>query len=447
VLTGLANRRLFHDRLERALAHGERHGSDVAILYLDLDRFKLVNDTLGHPVGDALLRAVAGRLRTAVRATDTVARFGGDEFGVLTAPAPGTAELGEQAARLVTVLSGTYLVEGHTVDVGASVGIAVGRGSVERLEREADIALYRAKRDGRGCWRRFEPTMAKTLRRRRDLETDLRRALPLRQFEVHYQPQLDVTGGAVSGFEALVRWRHPDRGFMGPDAFIPLAEETGLINDIGGWVLTEACREAASWHDPVPIAVNLSPVEFHNPKLVPQVEKALRLSGLPPERLILEITESALLRDSANVSALLQQLQDVGLKIAMDDFGIGYSSLSYLCRFHFDKIKLDKSFIQAIGEDRRAGAIIDAVARLASDLGMTTIAEGVETAGQLRHLEQLGYSAVQGFLIGRPMPATDLAGFLARGAAGVVAADDRRTRATSLTRTSHEHHAPSLALL
>ncbi|MFP4360699.1 MAG: putative bifunctional diguanylate cyclase/phosphodiesterase [Alphaproteobacteria bacterium] len=417
-LTGLANRAGLEERLARETAGGDR-GQRMALFYLDLDRFKPVNDTLGHAVGDALLRAVAGRLRRQVRGGDTVSRLGGDEFAIL-ATLEATADdaaVEAQAARLADICSRTYLLEGHQIDIGASVGVAVARAGEltgERLKERADVALYAAKRAGGATWRVFDRRMLRRLDSARRLKNELQTALPLRQFEVHYQPQLDFAGGGISGFEALVRWRHPTRGVIGPDRFIPAAERSGLINDLGAWVLTTACMEAVSWTTPATIAVNLSPVQFRHPRLVGMVARALEISGLAPERLMLEITESALLRDEAANGDIIDQLKRLGARIAMDDFGTGYSSLTHLQLFPFDKIKLDRSFVAAVGDNHRARAIVEAVSRLGADLGMATVAEGVETPEQMRRLGDTGYSAAQGFLIGRPAPATDLLGFFGR---------------------------------
>ncbi len=413
-LTGLANRRRFRERIEAAL-HGA-DDRDVAVLVVELDRFKTVNDTLGQAVGDALLRAVAGRLRSVVRNGDTVARLGGDEFGILMPQAPDPLDRERLGWRLVDLIGRTYLVEGHTIEVGASVGLAVARPgtrSALRLQQEADSALDEAKRAGRGRAVAFDPAMEVRALARQALDADLRRALPLRQFELHYQPQFADGGRRLKGFEALVRWRHPERGMMAPGLFVPFAEETGLIGPIGSWVMASACAEAARWPEPLTVSVNLSPVQFLEPDLEASIKGALARSGLSPARLVLEITETALLHGGERTRAVLARIKRLGVRIAMDDFGTGYASLSYLHRFGFDELKLDGSFVRALGDDVKASAIVETVARLGASLGLVTVAEGVETAAQMARVNDCGYGAIQGFHLGRPMPAALLDAFLA----------------------------------
>ncbi len=441
-LTGLPNRLLFRERLAEAASRagpGGGGGAADAVLCLDLDRFKSVNDTLGHTVGDALLAAVAGRLRSAVRDTDTVARLGGDEFAILQAGAGSSSSPGRQpwdaatalAERLVDLVGRAYLVEGHLVNVGASVGIAMlggdGAADPDRALKEADLALYRAKAEGRGTFRLFEPGMGARAQARRALELDLRRALALRELELHYQPQTNLATGRISGFEALLRWRHPARGLVPPADFVPLAEEIGLIVPFGEWVLRTACREAARWPGDLSLAVSLSPVQFASPNLVAAVTSALAASGLPARRLELEITESVLLEESEAVLATLHRLRGLGARIAMDDFGTGYSSLSYLRSFPFDKIKIDRSFVRGLssspgdGEQAAAAAaeagecaaIVRAIAGLGASFGMATTAEGVETEEQLRRIRDEGCTEAQGFLVSRPVPAGEIDGLLA----------------------------------
>jgi len=418
-LTGLCNRVGLHDRLDAALAEAGRSDAPLAVLMLDLDRFKAVNDTLGHPVGDALLRKVAERLRKATRSGDVVARLGGDEFAIIQgAPSSGAEQ--PQAAealarRLVDLVGRTYVVDGHMLNVGVSVGVALspadGR-SADDLLKHADLALYRAKAEGRGTYRFFEPAMNAQMQARRSLEIDLRRALALKQFDLAFQPQIQLETGQVVGFEALLRWNHPERGPVSPALFIPLAEEIGLIVGIGEWALRTACREAAGWTQPASIAVNLSPVQFRGGRLVETVMHVLAQTGLDPARLELEITEGALLENTDSVLDVLNGLRALGVKISMDDFGTGYSSLSYLQKFPFDKIKIDQSFVRGMEGNAECGAIVRAIARLGASLGMRTTAEGVETATQLDAIRAEGCTEVQGYLTGRPMPAAQAAALL-----------------------------------
>ncbi len=416
-LTGLPNRALFAERMGHALAHVRRHGTKLAVLCLDLDRFKQVNDTLGHPVGDALLRAVAGRLTGCLRDCDTVARLGGDEFAVIQAPLVRIEDAATLAQRIVTTLSEPYDLHGHSVVIGASVGIALAPADTadgDHILNMADMALYRAKADGRGVFRMFEPGMDTKMQARRVLETDLRRAVQAQEFELDYQPLVDLLSGRVNALEALVRWRHPERGLVRPDDFIPFAEETGLIGPIGAWVLHRACAEAAGWPAHVRIAVNVSAAQFKCPGLADTVFDALAVSGLAPERLELEITETAFLSDAEATLAALHRLRAKGVRIAMDDFGTGYSSLGYLRSFPFDKIKIDRSFIRDIETCLDCKAIVRAVTGLGSNLGITTTAEGVETAAQLEQLRAEGCDQIQGFLFSRPVPAREVAALLGR---------------------------------
>ena len=423
-LTGLANRAAFGRRLDEAHAGLSRTGTPFAVLAIDLDRFKHVNDTLGHELGDAVLRVVAQRLRAVVRDGDCAARLGGDEFAVLQV---GVADAGEAevlARRIVDLLGRAYVVQGHLVAIGASVGISLaGPDAVppEHLLRHADLALYRAKADGRDTFRFFEPVMDERLRARRELELDLRKALALRQFELHFQPQMNLSTDRLVGCEALIRWRHPTRGMVSPAEFIPLAEETGLIVPIGEWVVRTACREAVLWPESLSVAVNLSPAQFKSRKLVEVVASALSSSGLAPRRLELEITEGVLLQENEANLATLHALRDLGLRISMDDFGTGYSSLNYLRSFPFDKIKIDRSFVADISTKPDCVAIIRAIASLGLSFGMTTVAEGVETADQMRRIRDEGCTDVQGYLISRPVPAPDILRLLDRqGAAAHV---------------------------
>ncbi len=410
-LTGLPNRLLFHERLEEALEQQRRRGDGLALLCLDLDHFKQVNDTLGHPAGDTLLKAVAERLRECVREGDVVARLGGDEFAVLQCGANQPEHARELAQRIVGALGALYDLDGHRAVVGASVGIAIATpdlSSADMLLMSADMALYQAKANGRGTYFFFEAIMNEQIQARRAIELDLREALGRGEFEVFYQPLFHLQAQRASGFEALLRWRHPERGLVSPAQFIPLAEELGLIVPIGEWVMAQACADAVTWPEDVKVAVNLSPVQFHSLGLVEAVRRALDGSGLPAHRLELEITESALLQDSEAVLATLHELRALGLRTALDDFGTGYSSLSYLRSFPFDKLKIDQSFVREMAHRPDCRAIVTSVLGLARELGMATTAEGVETEEQLEQLRKAGCTEVQGFLFDRPRPVADI---------------------------------------
>jgi diguanylate cyclase (GGDEF)-like protein len=399
-LTDLPNRVLFRTKLEEAMAFARR-GHNLALLCLDLDQFKTVNDTLGHPLGDALLQAVAQRLTDATREIDTVARLGGDEFSIVQTAIEKPAEATGFANRLLELMSIPFEVAGHQIVIGTSIGIALAPQDgldADQLLRCADMALYRAKQDGRGVYRMFQAEMDAEMQARRLLELDLRQALPAGQLEVFYQPQVDLRAGAMTGVEALLRWRHPQRGLVSPAQFIPLAEEIGLIVPIGEWVLREACRTVASWPGDLRAAVNLSAVQFKSRNLVAVVEQALHDAALAPDRLELEITETVMLNDTDTTVATLNQLRNLGVRIAMDDFGTGYSSLSYLRRFPFDRIKIDQSFVRDMPSKPDCSAIVRAVASLGRELGMATTAEGVETWEQLDLLVSAGCSEIQGYL-------------------------------------------------
>jgi diguanylate cyclase (GGDEF)-like protein len=422
-LTGLPNRAFLSTHLLKALAQADDQGGMVAVLCLDLDRFKQVNDTLGHPIGDVLLRTVADRLRKCLRPSDIVVRLGGDEFAIVQSPLGRVEESGVLAQRVVDTLSTPYTLLGHQVTIGASVGIAlapIDTRQAGELLKMADIALYRAKADGRGLFRVFERGMDTKLQARRALELDLRAAIELRQFELHYQPLVDVVSGEITCLEALVRWRHPERGMVGPDEFIPLTEETGLIVSLGAWVLRQACADAVSWPRDVKVAVNVSAAQFKGAGLVAAVLDALDTSGLHPGRLELEITETALLSDASGTVAILHELRTNGVRIAMDDFGTGYSSLGYLRSFPFDKIKIDRCFIKDIETSADCKAIVRAVTGLGVNLGISTTAEGVETAAQLEHVRAEGCDQVQGFLFSRPVPARDVMALLVPSTAAAI---------------------------
>jgi diguanylate cyclase (GGDEF)-like protein len=424
-LTGLANRLLFREQLEQALVDCQASGQGLALLFLDLDGFKVINDTLGHSVGDAFLRSVANTLRDGLPEARAIGRLGGDEFAIIhlaADPADGAAAL---AATVVRLITRPHEVDGHELVTGVSIGIAVAPldGSVpEQLLQRADLAMYRAKQDGRGSFRFFEPAMDAEEQARRQIELDLRSAVTHGQFAVHYQPFMNVATGEVTGVEALVRWNHPTRGLLMPARFISLAEETGLIVPLGEWVLRKACSDAAHWPANVKIAVNLSPVQFASGSLVTTVVQALAASGLRPDRLELEITESVLLaRTDANL-AILNQLRQLGVCIVMDDFGTGYSSLSCLHQFRFDKVKIDQMFVRNLPRTDDSRAIVRAVTGIGSSLGMSTTAEGVETEAQLNFLREHGCDEVQGFFFSEPQPAAEIDSIFARRRKGVQAA-------------------------
>jgi diguanylate cyclase (GGDEF)-like protein len=409
-LTDLPNRVSFYERTEAILAHLRRDES-VAILSLDLDHFKNVNDTLGHPAGDLLLKEAADRMRSCVRGEDFVARLGGDEFAVVQVPSAEPPNIPALASRLIEVVGAPYECDGRQVVVGLSVGIALAPADGDHpdaLMKNADLALYRAKADGGGAYRFFEVGMDARMQARRVLELELRKAVVNLEFELYYQPVVDVKSGRITSCEALIRWHHPERGMIPPLEFIPVAEETGLIVPIGEWVLTTACAEATRWPKEIIIAVNLSPAQFKSRNLVQAVKNALAKSGLPAGRLELEITELVLLQESEGAFVILHQLRDLGIKIVMDDFGTGYSSLGYLRSFPFDKIKIDQTFIRDLPGKEDSVAIVRAVVGLSSSLGITTTAEGVETKEQLAGLTSEGCDEFQGFLFSKPRPAAEI---------------------------------------
>ncbi len=406
-LTLLGNRLMFRERLCEVMANLDPPAEMAAVLSIDLDRFKTINDTLGHLVGDALLRGVASRLNSAVRRGDIVARLGGDEFSIVQTGQPQPQAAAALAQRLVDLLGRSYLIDGNLLNIGASVGIALIPGDGvddDQVLRNADLALYRAKHDGRRTYRFFESAMDEQMQARRSLEIDLRRALAMRELHLVYQPQSSLRPSRITGFEALLRWHCPKRGLVSPAEFIPLAEEIGVIVQIGEWVIRAACREAAGWPQPLDISVNVSTLQFGSPSLVPTILSALEETGLDARRLELEITESALMKDSAVALDVLNKVRKAGVRVSMDDFGTGYSSLSYLRSFPFDKIKIDKSFISGNAGDPNNAAIVRAIAALGRSLGMSTTAEGVETEEQLARVKADGCTDVQGYLISRPLP-------------------------------------------
>jgi diguanylate cyclase (GGDEF)-like protein len=411
-LTGLANRLVFVDEVNKAAERYRTQGMHFAVLMLDLDHFKEINDTLGHPVGDALLVEVARRLGSCANNNTIIARLGGDEFAILRAVGGGEDDSAvDLARRVIAEIKKPFDVDGHPLFVEASVGIAFAPAhglESDALMKRADLALYKAKAAGRGAYRVFEPEMAETASLRHAMLTDLRKAIELDEFEIHYQPILSAGALDLIGMEALVRWRHPEHGLIAPDKFIGLAEDSGLIRPLGTWILKQACRDAMTWHADVKVAVNLSAVQFRNNNLVDAVTGALSESGLPPHRLELEVTESVLLEHDKQNLGILRQLQHIGISIVLDDFGTGYSSLSYLKQFPFDKIKIDRTFVAELGQRADCGAIVSAITTLARFLDIKTTAEGVETEEQLALLRAAGCEQVQGFLFGRPCPLTQL---------------------------------------
>ncbi len=429
-LTGLPNRLMLDERLPHALEAAHRHGHGVAVLCLDLDRFKPVNDLLGHAAGDQLLVEVAARLSGMLRAGDTLARLGGDEFAIVLAVLDEPGSSAALARRIVDGLSQPFDIAGRQVSIGGSVGIALSPSDgtdSETLLRLADIAMYRAKEEGRGGYRLFEAAMDEQLRNRRTLEIDLHRAIEAGEMELHYQPIVACTSGVLLGFEALVRWNHPSRGRVAPSDFIPLAEECGMIVPLGLWVLETACREASCWVLPLRVAVNMSPAQFRHPDLSQQVGAILAASGLAPGRLEIEVTEGFLIDDPDRALTILSEIKDKGVRIALDDFGTGYSSLSYLQRFPFDKIKIDRSFVQGLGRDGQADAIVRAVIAMAGSLNLTVTAEGVETREQLSVLQAHICDQVQGFLTGRPLPQAALSALIG------LSSENARKKAPMLT--------------
>jgi diguanylate cyclase (GGDEF)-like protein len=410
-LTGLPNRVQFNQQLERAVSRAKRHNQLMAVLCLDLDRFKDVNDTLGHATGDALLEEVSARLKENTREVDLVGRLGGDEFAIVAEELESPEDAMRVARRVCSALGAGYRVNGHEVTTSASIGIAMGPVDGEPIDvllKNADLALYRAKEDGRNTFRFFEPAMDAALQKRRRMENDLRNALRKNQLYLDYQPQFGLDSGKLTGYEALVRWWHPSEGEIPPTTFIPIAEETGLIAPLGEWILRTACTYATTWPLDTKLAVNLSPAQFKTQDVYGLVRRVLAETGLEPERLELEITEAIILQNTDAVIDTLTRLDQLGVCIAMDDFGTGYSSLSYLTRFPVKKIKIDRSFIDTLGTSERTSAIVSSIVGLGQSLHVTITAEGVETAGQAAMLKQWGCDQVQGYYYGRPdMDVTD----------------------------------------
>ncbi len=409
-LTDLPNRVLFREQVERELRRASR-GEEFALLYIDIDEFKGINDSLGHHVGDELLKVVAGRLKSCIRETDLVARLGGDEFAVIQTSIGGVDDVVRFVKRIHEAIRQPYHCGGHQLSTDASIGIAVAPRDgtdLDQLIKNADLAMYGAKSNGRRTHRFFEPAMDASARARLVMQQDLRQALVDGSFEIHYQPVVDLRSGEVTGCEALLRWRHPERGMISPAEFIPIAEDTGLIVELGEWVLKTACAEAAGWPPHVRLAVNVSPVQLKTPGLALKIAAALAASGLPADRLEIEITEAVLIRDDETALTILHQLRALGVRIGLDDFGTGYSSLSYLKRFPFDKIKIDRCFVSDIAEIEGSSAIVQAVVNIAASCSMTTTAEGVETEQQRARLCALGCTEMQGYLFSAPKPAAEV---------------------------------------
>jgi diguanylate cyclase (GGDEF)-like protein len=412
VLTDLSNRAVLREKMAESLARLRRGGRGFNLFMLDLDIFKAVNDSLGHPVGDELLKVVARRLVSCLRETDTVARLGGDEFAILaTAEGDQRESATATANRLLEAVSAPYAFDDHRLDISTSIGIALApeHGTdVDQLIKSADLALYKAKVGGRNTHRIFEAAMRVDADARRTLEIDLRNALRREEFELHYHPIVDIRTNEIANVEALIRWRHPERGPIAPADFIPLAEESGLINPIGEWVLRRACTDAAGWPPQLKVAANLSPVQFRRGNLIETIARILSESGLAPQRLMLEITESVLMQGTTENFETLHQLRKRGISVVLDDFGTGYSSLSYLRLFPFDQIKIDRSFVSELSSNADCAAIVSAVASLGRSLHIDTVAEGIETEDQLMLARAAGCTHAQGFLFGRPCPRSEL---------------------------------------
>jgi diguanylate cyclase (GGDEF)-like protein len=421
-LTGLPNRSLFLDRLEHALSVTARRESSVAVLFLDLDQFKLVNDSLGHAAGDELLSSVAPRLEQALRPGDTVARFGGDEFAVLAEDIGSERGATRIAERIAESLSRPFVLRDREHFVSASIGISIGTGSEqpEALIRDADSALYRAKERGRGGYEIFDEVMRSRVIEHMQIENDLRRAIQRGELELYYQPVIRLHSGAVVSMEALLRWNHPERGMVGPLSFIPVAEESRLIIPIGRWVIEQACRQVAAWQQlkpdqaPMSVAVNISARQLADPELISHIEGSVRANRIDPSTLWLELTETAVLEDTDFVERSLRQLKGLGLRLVLDDFGVGFSSLGYLKRLPLSLIKLDRSFVENVPENAHDAAIVRAVCQMAGTIGIGVVAEGVETEEQVRAARDLGCGYAQGFHFARPMPADEVEDLLER---------------------------------
>nr|HEV7954006.1 EAL domain-containing protein [Candidatus Acidoferrales bacterium] len=427
-LTDLPNRMLLNDRLQQAITMAKRHGYRIAVLFMDLDRFKHINDSLGHVIGDQLLQAVAARLERCVRESDTVGRQGGDEFVVVLSELEAAENAGISAAKLLAALTLPYHIGQHDISVPVSIGVSIypdDGDNAETLISNADIAMYHAKENGRNNYQFFKQEMNTRASERQFIEGGLRVALEHEEFSLHYQPKIDLGTGAVTGVEALLRWKHPERGFIPPAQFIPIAEDTGLIVPIGQWVLREACRQSRAWLDsgfaPVPMAVNISAVEFRSKDFVESVRAILHESKLDPQCLELELTESVLMKHAESTVTMLKALKEIGVRLTVDDFGTGYSSLSYLRQFPVDSLKVDQSFVHEISSDKDDAAIVSAVISMGNSLKKRVIAEGVETREQLDFLTAEGCEEAQGYYFNRPMVADQFAKLLEAGVSHMIA--------------------------
>ena len=413
-LTGLPNRAQFYDKIEKAMARFAEDKQPFSVLCIDLDAFKEVNDSLGHFMGDKLLIEASRRLSACVRANDLVARLGGDEFVILLAPSADGADLEAICPRLISEIARPFDIDGHCIEIGVSIGVAhvpQDGQTVDQVLANADLALYQAKDQGRGCYRFFSQDMQEKVERRRILETDLRHAAANGELDVYYQPIVNTGMGRIDAFEALLRWRHPTMGFVSPAEFIPVAEASGTIVEIGQWVLARACHDAAAWPDDIRVAVNVSPLQFRSGDIIEQVMQALLVSGLPPNRLEIEVTETAVIQDPDVTLAIFQKLSRFGVRLALDDFGTGYSSLSYLSRFPFHKIKIDRAFVKNL-EDPKSLAVVGAMTQLAKHLDASLVVEGVETTDQLDVLRRRGVTTIQGFLYSQPRPVAEIAAMI-----------------------------------
>jgi diguanylate cyclase (GGDEF)-like protein len=425
-LTGLPNRRIFRSLLdqisqETPAIDGGQPAAEFAVLFLDLDRFKSINDTLGHQIGDLLLQEIAQRLKRSVSANEVLARLGGDEFAVVVPTVESRPALEALASRMIEAAQKPFEIGGHRIRSGISIGIAIGPcdgANCDELLIAADLALYAVKAQGRGSYKFYHAAMNRELKERRQLEIDLREAIEQNELELYYQPILNLRSNVITGFEALARWRHPVNGMVPPTVFIPIAEDTGLIQPLGEWALREACRSAAHWPSNLNIAVNLSPVQFSAPNLSEVVRHVLAETGLEPHRLELEITEGVFMANNESTLSTLRQLKQLGARISLDDFGTGYSSLSYLRSFPFDKIKVDRSFVSDLGEGTEHVVIVQAVVSIARALGMTTLAEGIETVGQHEFLAALDCDEGQGYLFSPPVPIEKVPEMIAKWLSG-----------------------------
>jgi diguanylate cyclase (GGDEF)-like protein/PAS domain S-box-containing protein len=439
LLTGLPNRAFLHDRLRRELARGRRGDHVFALLFLDLDRFKAVNDAFGHYLGDQLLRAVARRLEGVLGEGNALTRLGGDEFAILQSEVSGPEDAASLAERVIAALDEPFLCEGQTLSVNASIGITLhprDGADADELIRNADLAMYRAKAEGRGGWRFFAAAMDERAREAMRIEADLRLGLARGEFLLHFQPQIDLRSGRITGAEALLRWQHPTQGLLRPNLFLPIAEETGLISPINEWVMREACRQGAAWRQqglpPVRVGVNLSPIQFRRQDVRGLVLRALADSGLDPRMLDLELTEGILMEQGPETAAVLQGLRDLGICISVDDFGTGYSSLNYVKNFPVDRLKIDQSFVRGMAEEPSDAAIVRTIIELAHTLQLQVIAEGVETPAQLARLRAEGCDEVQGYYFSRPVPAEDFAVLLRQGKAVPAAPDPAPATVTAV---------------